>query len=141
MRTALLLCALLVLVGCAALATPTPAPYTAEEAAYLTGIASRLDVLPAALRSAATNVLPISAAATPQAWLTQIHEAEAPATLAVVAHAADALYTACNTPLVQHPGAALANHPTPCREALDALRLELARLYAARGAYPPGFAP
>lgn len=155
-RIAALLCALLVLTGCATnpephpaalAATPTAAPtptaqspYTDAEADYLSALNEPLAALSLAIVDVLLADLPAKPADHAKALLDAMPYA-APATLAVIAYYRSAVYAACYQPLVSHLGDDFAHYVDPCLTPIDTLRLELARLYAARGAYPPGYQP
>jgi hypothetical protein len=143
-----LLCVVLLCVGCAPAATvtigptPTPPAWMLEEAAYLNA------VLPSLTQGPNTFAHLIKQPPNPptaRADATQLLEAlrarpPAPATLAAVEYLTTHVISACNTALTMSGSSTIGN-VTYCVDQFDAVLLELARLYAARGAYPPGYLP
>lgn len=141
-RIALLLCALLVLSGCASTAYAAAPVWSAEESAYMQAVLPSINALPTVLLTYAANPRDNDAHAAVQTIVdTFAARPAAPATLAVIdlytAYSAAACSNALHTGSVAGARAGV----NLCSEQLRVLQLELARLYAARGAYPPGYVP
>lgn len=142
-KIALLLCIALLLAACGApIAAATPAAsWPLDEVQYLNKLQAALDDFEGVINGAlaedpagdksedvVNNYLP-------PLWM---HNApKVPATLAVVDYYRNAMTSVCFAAVLSHlPGSSF-----DCREAISDLHLELARLYAARGSYPPASQP
>ena len=147
-RFVLLLCALLLLAGCvtpahAAIApTPIPALWQDAEIRYLDALLPAIAAVPEALFLLARNFKDNDAQASLQASVDVfIAHPMPPATLAVIDLYVGYAASACSSLLHVASATGAASYIQLCSDNIRTIRLELARLYAARGTYPPGYLP
>lgn len=136
-RIALLLLAVLLVAACAPAVAAVPA-WTPEEVTYL-GVLKEpgRNLELTFLRAFSQDYAGADTIAARQAF-DDIADAFPPATLAVVGYYAYRLHAPCTNALSDKQS--VASYQT-CMGEIASMRLELARLYAARGLYPPTPAP
>jgi len=134
-RIALLLCALLLLAGCATPAKAAAPVWSDEEIAYLDSVFTPLgNMLP---KMSGVINRPKDGAAILEynkVYQTFASHLPAPATLAVVEYYMKNAVAYCGPASTSGMGLSGNNE---CLATLDTINLELARIYAARGSYPP----